>query len=153
MSRANLFACKYLGIKEIPYERIEFKDKNEELERLLLENFYREKTFVQKMKEAEIWEDIVKVKAEKRMKAGIKQSNPTDNCPEGISKGKGETRNIVAPKIGISGRTYTRAKSAFKEIKRLENEGKEQDAKFLTAILNESVRGAKDISVILLRDI
>lgn len=74
----------------------------------MLENFYREKTFVQKMREAEIWEDIVKVKAEKRMKAGIKQNNPSTNCHQGIEKGR--TRDIVAPKIGISGRTYTRAK-------------------------------------------
>lgn len=95
------------------------------------------------MKEAEIWEGIVKVKAEKRMKAGVKQNNPSINCSQGIEKGR--TRDIVAPKIGISGSTYIRAKLAFNEIKRLEKEGKTQDAKFLTAILNENVRGAKDI--------
>ncbi|EDK32528.1 hypothetical protein [Clostridium kluyveri] len=137
-----------MGIKEIPYERIEFKDENEELERLLLENFYREKTFVQKMKEAELWEDIVRIKAEERRLANLKQNTEGDiGLPRKNTKNEqGKTSDIVAEKIGTSGKTYARAKSAFKEIKRLESEGKEQDAKFLITILNENVRGAKDIA-------
>lgn len=74
-----------------------------------MENFYREKTFVQKMKEAEVWEDIVRVKAEKRRLANLKQNTEQDNCPTRKNE-KGETRDIIAEKIGTSGKTYSRAK-------------------------------------------
>lgn len=56
------------------------------------------------MKEAEIWEDIVRTKAKER------QGTRTDivaTCPQ---SNMGKTRDIVAEKIGTSGKTYARAK-------------------------------------------
>lgn len=137
-------ACIYLDIKEVPIRRIKFKDENEELERLLLENEYREKTMVQKVQEGLLWEEIESKKAKERMLSG---GYPMDTVPQGIKNEKGATRDIIASKISMgSGRTYTRAKTAAIEINKLRQKGKVKDAEFLTIILNDNVRGAKDIA-------
>lgn len=136
------FACMKLGIKRIPCNKIKFKNQIDELERLLLENQAREKTTFQKMKEAEMWENIEKEKANQRVNLG---TYPMLHGTQGDEKGK--VRDILAKKVGLgSGHTYERAKSAMNKIKELKKEGKEKDVKFLSTILNESARGAKDIS-------
>ena len=111
------YACIYLGIKEVPIIRIEFKNENEELERLLLENEYREKTMTQKVEEGLMWEEIEKKKAKQRKIAtqnNNKAKAEVDNVPQQVEQGK--TRDIVSEKVDIgSGRTYTRAKIAVIE--------------------------------------
>lgn len=78
---------------------------------MLLENFYREKTFVQKMREAEIWEEIERIKAKERQAiAGSKNLGLSSLGHVSVTREKGETRDIVAKKIGSSGKTYSRAK-------------------------------------------
>jgi ParB-like chromosome segregation protein Spo0J len=139
-------ACLIIGLLEIPCERITFKDKNDELERLLLENQYREKTIYQKMKESEVWQEIEPELAKKRRLANLKQNSDKDNCP---IRQDGQVRDIIAEKVGLgSGRTYERAMPAVKKIDELKSQGKEKDAEFLTVVLNGSVRGAKDLSEI-----
>jgi len=140
------YACLILNVKEVPCIQIVFKDENEELERLLLENQHREKTTHQKMKETKLWEGIEKEKAKDRQ--GIAGSRNlglvTDSGPE---LDKREVRDILAEKVGLgSGKTYERAKPVMKKIDELKEIGSDRDAEFLITVLNESVRGAKDLS-------
>lgn len=135
------YACLGLGIKTVPYERINFNNENEELERLLLENENREKTTYQKTNEGLMWEEVIKEKARLRMSLGGqgKEKIPTLE--------KGQTRDIVAEKIGIgSGKTYETAKKVVNEIDKLKDEGKEKDSEFLKIALNDGgVNTAKKI--------
>lgn len=159
------YSCLSLNIKEVPYEIAVFENSNEELERLLLENMYREKTVEQKVKEAEIWEVIEKEKSGKRKLANLKQNTEGENFPvrkngnhsenfsqttvkekSPVQSGKGRTLDIVAKKVGIgSGKTYEKAKVVVKEIDKLKEQGKETDSEFLKTVLNSSVGGAKNI--------
>ncbi len=139
------YACLSLGIKELPCEKIIFNTENEGIERLLLENKYRDKTTWQKMQEAKAWDKIETDKAEKRKEST--QFNKTVVQQVALPEEKGKTRDIVAEKVGIgSGETYRRAKDAVKKIDQLQTQGNEKDAEFLKTVLNESVRGAKDLS-------
>jgi len=139
------YACLSLGKKELPCEKITFNSKNEELERLLLENQYREKTTYQKMKEAEVWGKIENEKAKQRQgeRNDLKnKNNIKDSGPESY-----QSRDAIAEKVNLgSGKTYDRAKSAVQKIDELKQDGNEKDAEFLKTVLNESVRGAKDLS-------
>ena len=139
------YACLSLGKKELPCEKISFNTKNEELERLLIENQYRDKTNYQRMQEAKAWDDIIsKKKNENQGTRTDLKNNFVDNVPQSED---GRTRDIVAEKVGIgSGKTYDRAKSAVKKIDELKQDGNEKDAEFLKTVLNESVRGAKDLA-------
>lgn len=161
-------ACLQLGFKKIPIVIKKFKDKQEELEILLLENIYREKTVEQKVREAEVWEIIEKEKAEKRMKAGVKQNDPVENFPQGTVKDvevenfpqaepeynikencpprneKGKTRDIVARKVGLgSGKTLETAKKVVAKINEFKASGDVEKADAISKTLNKSVSGAK----------
>lgn len=141
----RMYACIYLELKEVPIKRVDFKDENEELERLLLENEYREKTLYQKSREAEVWEDIEKVKAKKRMLATQNNNSAKSAMVIGTEQEKGTTRDIVAKKAGISsGSTYKRAKYTIKGIDKLIKQGKIKEANFLIAVLNKNARAAVD---------
>lgn len=137
----RLRACLMLGIEEVEYEAVYFNNKNEELERLLLENQSREKTNEQKIREGLMWEKVIKEKAKLRMSVGGqgKEKIPTHE--------KGQTRDIVAEQIDIgSGKTYETAKKVVKQIDKLKEEGKEKEAEFLKTTLNDSVNAAKKIA-------
>jgi len=140
------YACLFLKINELPCEILTFKDENEELERLLLENQNREKTNHQRMKEIEAWENIEKEKARKRQATSTGGNTPQlrDSGPQAE---EGKSRDILAERVGLgSGRTYERAKPAVKKIDELKDQGNTKDAEFLTMVLNNNVRGAKDLS-------
>lgn len=142
------FACIYLGMTEIPYQRIVFKNPNDELERLLLENVYREKSIFQKAQEGKLWEEIEREKSKQRQQqTQFGNTTVLDNVPSPSEMEKGSTRDIIANKVGIgSGRTYERARETAIKIDELKKQGKVKDAEFLIAVLNETVRGAQDIS-------
>lgn len=139
-------ACLLLQIKEVPYERVNFNNIDEELERLLLENEAREKTTYQKGQEAKLWEELEQKKANIRrissqnndMALAVREKSPTQE--------KGRVRDIIAEKVGIgSGKTYEKTKFVVNEIDKLKDAGNEKDAEFLVNVLNTSVSGAKDI--------
>ena len=133
-------ACISLGIKEVPYEVVHFENENQELERLLLENESREKTNYQKLQEGKMWEEVQKIKAKEKMSLG---GQGKENFP---TLEKGQTRDIVADKVGLgSGKTYESAKKVGEHIDKLKEAGKEKDAEFLTTVLNTSISGAKDL--------
>lgn len=149
-------ACLSLGIKQVPVVVKKFENEQEELEILLLENMYRDKTIEQKVNEAREWEVIEKEKAEKRMKAGVKQNNPRDNCPQGAIENEvrknctesntGKTRDIVAKRVGLgSGKTLERAKPVVEKITELRKNGDTENAEFLSKALDKSISGAKKL--------
>lgn len=141
----RLKACLSLGIKEVPFERKEFKNEQEELQRLLLENEYREKTTYQKIQEGKMWEKIYKAQAKERQ-AAIGSKNLGLNVENLPPLEQGKTRDVVAEKIDIgSGKTYEAAKKVVNEIDKLKEQGNKKDAEFVKATLNESVNGAKNI--------
>ncbi|MFL0194849.1 ParB N-terminal domain-containing protein [Clostridium sp. WILCCON 0269] len=139
-------ACLLLNIKEIPYERVNFQNPDEELERLLLENEAREKTTYQKGQEAILWEELEKKKADQR-RISTQNNDKAQAVREKVpTQEEGRVRDIVAHKVGIgSGKTYEKAKSVIKEIDKLKREGEKNNAEFLTEVLNTSVTGAKNI--------
>lgn len=140
----RLKACIMLGIEKVEYEVVHFNNKNEELERLLLENQSREKTNEQKIREGLMWEKVIKEKARLRQLSTLNnQSVDKENFPY---REQGQTRDRVAEKIDIgSGKTYDSAKKVVKEIDNLKEQGKKKDAEFVKTTLNESVNGAKNI--------
>lgn len=111
-------AAKQAGLDTVPVRFVHLDTDLERRERLLVHNQTREKTFSQKLREAEELERIERERARRR------QGTPTDlveNSPEGAAEndGKesedfGKTRDRVASKIGIgSGRTYDMARTVW----------------------------------------
>ena len=106
-------AAQATGIDEIPVEVVEVDGGLEERRLILLANEYRDKTPAEKIREGEAWEKIESEKATER-----EQSGGTVELPEGE---KGETREKVGEKIGVSGSTYERGK----KVKQKAEEGDE----------------------------
>lgn len=125
-------ACKILGIKEIDAETREYSDL------LVIEsNRYREKTWEEKLKEAEALERILKPKAkEKQKESGGAVPQKSDKPPIDILK---ET----AKSIGTSHDTLFKAKTILKEKPELLkdiDEGKRSIHSAYTQILKEKQR-------------
>lgn len=139
-------ACKLNGINDIPCIVKEFKNDYEELELLLLENEFREKTVYQKVKEGEVWEEIERIKAEQRKLLSLKQNQDSTVKEKFPERECGQTRDIVAQKIGLgSGKSYESAKNVVVAINKLKSEGKKDDAKLLSSILDKNISGAEKI--------
>lgn len=102
-----------IGVDRVPVRVVSFDDPLDEEEALIEWNRQREKTFSQKMREAEVLERIEKKRSEGRMKAGVKPE-PSGNVSLGSV---GQTRDIVADKIGMSGKTFDKAKEVWQAAK------------------------------------
>lgn len=160
------YVAKELNYDDIPFSYIELKDKYHEIEMLLLENEYRDKTKVQKVREAERWEEIEKEKARERISEGgskhegnqyTEKMEARDNCPdlpknenstkiENNKKTENRVRDNVASKVGFnSGKDYERSKKVVEKIDELESQGKKEEAKILTDVLEHSTDGALKI--------
>jgi ParB/RepB/Spo0J family partition protein len=127
-------AAKQIGLDTVPVIVCDYNGEMEERLALIEFNRQREKTFSQRMKEAEELEAIEKERAALRRKAA--QNNEaarevravTANLPE---LGSGETREKVAKQTGIgSARTYDTAKKLWSKA----NEGDETAAKLVKQI-------------------
>lgn len=130
-------AARLLGLKEVPVDVRAYKDELDEWETLLECNTQREKTTEQRGKEGLLREEIEKKRAEKRMLGGVK-IDPLQHVAEGI----GNTRDIVAKKVGLgSGENYRRVKYVLEHSK----EFPEEQAKVLKKLLEESTRIAYNI--------
>ena len=106
-----------VGLEGVPVRIKEFDSELEKREALVHHNRQREKTFSQKMREAEVLEEIERERAQER------QGERTD-LVENQSQGHeddtesdtayGKTREKVAEEVDIgSGRTYDKAKSVW----------------------------------------
>jgi len=92
-----------LGLREIPTRTVVFANDLEEQEALIEFNRQREKTFSQKMREAEKLKEIEAEKAKKR------QGTRTDISATLRESERGKTSEKVAEKIGMKPRTYEKA--------------------------------------------
>ncbi|MFL0194245.1 ParB N-terminal domain-containing protein [Clostridium sp. WILCCON 0269] len=133
-------ACLSLGVKNIPVVVKKFEGKQEELEILLLENMYRDKTIEQKVNEAKEWKVIEKEKAKRRQGT---RTDIVDNCPP---SDMGKTRDIVAKRVGLgSGKALERAEPVVDKITELRKKGDTENAEFLSKALDKSISGAKKL--------
>lgn len=89
--------CRILGITEVEYELVKEDDPTKLLELLMVENFYREKSNSQKMKESEVYLEIERQKSYQRMVSGIKPDTGTTT---------GRTTEIISKKIGMGETTF-----------------------------------------------
>jgi ParB-like chromosome segregation protein Spo0J len=105
----RLKAAQLMGWTEIEVTVVSPQDAEAQLNIEYSENVQREAfTFSEKMDYTRLIAEIEKAKAQERMLAGKKASDPTDPGPQGSAKR--ETRDILGEKIGMSGRQYDRAK-------------------------------------------
>lgn len=147
------YACKFLGIQEIPGDIRIFKDELEELEALLLENANREKTQEQIGREGIEFENIERERAKKRQSElargqHLKESNnqgkanlPEPN-PKETKEVRGQARDIAAEKVGLKSRNYENTKKVILAIDEKKSQGKDTEAKILSEILEKSTDGA-----------
>jgi hypothetical protein len=106
-------ACKALNINEIEFEYVP-DDPLTQLELFVGENCYREKNNYQKTQEAKIYAEIEQHKAYNRM---IHTNEPRETFPQGVDEEeKGRTRDIVAEKIGMSGRSLDKAQKVVDKM-------------------------------------
>ena len=109
----RLQAARELGIQRVPVRVESYGSEIEEREAFIDFNRYREKTFSQKMTEAEFIEVTEWIKA--RGRQGHGQTAPKKTLSETFHKAsKGRTTDAVAKKTGLgSGRNYSRAKEVW----------------------------------------
>jgi N6-adenosine-specific RNA methylase IME4 len=109
--------AKALNMESVPVRVLEFENELDEREAIITFNKQREKTFSQKMAEAEELEAIERERARRRQAHG--QTAPGKNASGNISvSDKGETRDKVAAAVGLgSGRTYDKAAKVWEAAK------------------------------------
>lgn len=126
-------AAKLLGYTSIDCEKVSVPPE-QELEILLNSNVYREKTTVQKLKEAEYYHEIESRKALLRQLSGVTlETSRTQG---------GRTDEIVAEKIGMSPSSYKRGKKALKNTEKLVNPVLKW---FLEGTANEDITSAEKL--------
>ena len=143
--------CKQLGITEIECRIID-KDPVKLMEIMLLDNAYRVKTNIQLLREGEWYRDIEMKKAYQRQIQAEKiesEQHLMENFPQASwsSNGvkfpplaeKGTTRDIVAEKIGMSGRSYEKGR---KVMERIEQEDDPAMKWFFEETVNKSIDAA-----------
>jgi N6-adenosine-specific RNA methylase IME4/ParB-like chromosome segregation protein Spo0J len=115
-------AAKMAGLEIVPVGIATFESELDELEAIIEFNRQREKTFVQKMKEAETLEAIEAQRAKNRMAAAGASAAPGKAAGKGKEilpdLSQGQTRDKVAQQTGIgSGKTYEVAKKIWNKAK------------------------------------
>ena len=110
--------AKALNMESVPVRVLEFENELDEREAIITFNKQREKTFSQKMAEAEELEAIEGERARKRQVASLKKGEERpvrDKWPE---REAGRTRDKVAQAVGMgSGKTYERAAKVWEAAK------------------------------------
>ena len=129
-------AAKLLNLATVPVEYRAFENEQDELEAVLLENENRDKTTEQKVREAQVWEEIEKERAKLRQVAFLKQNQSTvpANLPERSEMG--ESRDKAAAKVGMKARSYDKAKKVVDKADELRESGESEQADRLIEILN-----------------
>lgn len=119
-------ALKELGFDEVNAYIPDRMRESDEIIRMIIENQYRQKTNEQRIREGMALEEAEKEKARARQ-AG-----------EEVGE-QGAVRDIIAARIGMSGRTYDKGKDVVEQIDSAEDEEEKED---LRAKLNKSVNKA-----------
>lgn len=108
-------AAGHLGIREVPVRVQEFEDELAARLKLVESNRQREKSFSQRMREAEEIEAIERERARRRQGD---RTDVRDNCPGGDDVEYGRARDKIADKAGFgSGKTYQRAREVWDAAK------------------------------------
>ena len=96
------------------------------LEALILDNYYRTKTPEQKVREGVVLEEVIAKRKKQKSLANLKQ---VTECADSVhSEKEGNTRDIIAKKVGLSsGRTFSGAKSVVEKIDKLKESGNTED--------------------------
>lgn len=112
-------AAKMAGLEIVPVGIATFESELDELEAIIEFNRQREKTFVQKMKEAETLDLIETERAKNRMLAAQNNKAAVEIFPQlPTGENTGKTRDKVAQQTGIgSGKTYEVAKKIWNKAK------------------------------------
>lgn len=124
-----------LGLDKVPVEVKIYKDELDEWRSIVDYNLQRDKNFTQKMKEAELREEIVVEEAKRRELSGKDETgkaggrgkkNPSPKSAQGLLK----TDDIVGKQSGIGGKdTYQKAKKIWEKAKTGDKNAKELIAK------------------------
>lgn len=114
-------AAKAIGLEEVPCRVVGYSDELEEQEALIEFNRQREKTFIQKMKEAEKLKEIESERARRRQAQGHFNAPQYTGKPPVVATlpqlEKGKTREKVAEKIGMKPRTFEKAAKVWEAAK------------------------------------
>ncbi len=129
---------RYRAAKKLNYTSIDYQlvsvPPEQELEILLNANQYREKTTIQKLKEAEYYHEVESRKALLRQISGTTLE---------FSRTRGRTNEIVAKKIDMSPSSYKRARKALKNSEKITEEGLQH---LLEETLNTDITTAQKLS-------
>jgi len=111
-------AALALKMEYVPVQVVRYADDLDEREAIIEFNRQREKTFSQKMAEAEELEAVERERARRRQAHG--QTAPGKNASGNISPSdKGRARDKVAAAVGLgSGRTYEKAAKVWEAAKK-----------------------------------
>ena len=135
--------AKLLGRTEIEVEKF-MGDEDQELQRLILENSFREKSTLVKVREGEIYRELEERKAEERRKfvaiQNLGQSPMVETFPP--SEEAGKVRDIIGEKIGMSGKSYEKARRV---VQRLDKEQDDAIKWLFEDTLNSSVDAASKL--------
>ncbi len=134
-------AALKLGLESISVEVREFSNGIAELEALLLENASRFKTIEQKVREAEAWTEVERIKAKDRQgtRTDIQENFP--GCEEFGEKG--QVRDLVAHRVGLgSSRNYEKAAAVVREIDQLMSNTPETAVIYRKVLNEQSVDAA-----------
>lgn len=110
-------AALEVGIGEVPVRVQAYDSERLEREALVHYNRQREKTFSQKMREAEVLEEIERERARERQgeRTDLVDKRLVDDSDDASPSDYGKTRDRVSEEVGIgSGRTYSKAKQVWK---------------------------------------
>lgn len=113
-------AALALGMETVPVQIVDYADDLDEREAIIEFNRQREKTFSQKMAEAEELETVERERARRRKAEAGKANLPTVSAGNVSTthEDKGRTRDKVAAAVGLgSGRTYETAKKVWEAAK------------------------------------
>lgn len=115
-------AARAVGMETVPVEIVSYADELDEREAIIAFNRQREKTFSQKMAEAEELRAIEAERAKRRQREAGIANLPTvsgGNVSTTHEGKKGKTRDKVAQVVGLgSGRTYEKALRVWEAAKK-----------------------------------
>ncbi len=133
-------AATLLDMDAVPCEVVDFAHEWQVMERLLLENEYREKSTVQRLREFEMWMDVEQEKARGRQSELNGKVQLQENFPE-ASTGQARDKAAEKTKVG-SGRGAENGLKAVKKSDELRAQGETEKADLITAAVNNSKNGS-----------
>jgi DNA modification methylase len=136
-----------LNWRAVPVERRTFGGPHDELEALLLENRYREKTPEQRVREAQAWKQVEQTRAAQRRVSQLKQGTRLPVQESFSERERGQTREKLAERVGFgTGRTYEKAEHIVRLADSLAEQGKATEAQTLLTVLDtQSVEAAAQV--------